>query len=369
MPLLVRVDPHDLVAEVAVLAADVRVRVVDVVVRVLPRLRRRGGVPVPGRGVDLGIVHPVPLAVHHVVADLHVLEDLGQRQRRRAGDPGRPVARGEQQHPAEHDQPAVHLDHARDVAAVAIAELGEDLVVDRVELAAELPRSARRSGGPAGSRSGRGHGVPRCRVQRSISIAPSGALMQVRTISPSCRGPRRCAGRGPGRSTGARRRCGRCPCGSRTAASAPASSPATRIGCAPSDSRLDAARAGSGSCRRRRCSPSPTPTTGWKRSMCRRSRVAVAASQCSVIASSISAGPQRNVSRSRQSGHSSVQVGRASSGPCSPVMLLVQPVAGRALGRARAARRRRSRRRPCARSAGARRRAARRRGRGCAACS
>ena len=83
MPGLVRVDPHDLVAEVLVLAADVGVGVVDVVVRVLPRLRGRGGVPVPGGGVDLGIVHPVPLAVHDVVADLHVLEDLGGRVGRR----------------------------------------------------------------------------------------------------------------------------------------------------------------------------------------------------------------------------------------------------------------------------------------------
>ena len=90
MPVLVRVDAHDLVAEVAVLAADVRERVVHVVVRVLPRLRGRRRVPVPGGGVDVRIVHPVPLAVQHVVADLHVLEDLRQRQRRGAR-PARPA--------------------------------------------------------------------------------------------------------------------------------------------------------------------------------------------------------------------------------------------------------------------------------------
>ena len=100
VPLLMRVDPHDLVAEVLVLAADVRVGVVDVVVRVLPRLGGRCGVPVPGRRVDLGVVHPVPLAVEDVVADLHVLEDLGRRVRGRAGHPGGPVARAEQQHAA-----------------------------------------------------------------------------------------------------------------------------------------------------------------------------------------------------------------------------------------------------------------------------
>jgi hypothetical protein len=138
VPLLVRVDAHDLVAEIAVLAADVRVGVVDVVVRVLPRLGGRSRVPVPGRGGDLGVVHPVPLAVHDVVADLHVLEDLGHGEQGGAGEPGRPVARAEQQHAPEHHEPAVHLDHAHDVAPVAVAELGEDLVVDGVELAAEL---------------------------------------------------------------------------------------------------------------------------------------------------------------------------------------------------------------------------------------
>ena len=47
MPRLVRVDPHDLVPEVAVLAADVGEGVVDVVVGVLPCLGGGGTIPVP----------------------------------------------------------------------------------------------------------------------------------------------------------------------------------------------------------------------------------------------------------------------------------------------------------------------------------
>ena len=139
VPLLVRVDPHDLVAEVLVLAADVRVRVVHVVVGVLPRLGRRRRVPVPRRGVDVRVVHPVPLAVHDVVADLHVLEDLGQRQRRRSRRP-RPACtsrrRGGSATPRARRRCISIIDD--DVRAVAVAEVGEDLVVDRVELLAEL---------------------------------------------------------------------------------------------------------------------------------------------------------------------------------------------------------------------------------------
>ncbi|MDA0136615.1 hypothetical protein OJ962_03840 [Solirubrobacter sp. CPCC 204708] len=76
--------------------------------------------------------------MHHVVADLHVLEDLGHRERRRAQDPRGLVARAEQEHATEDGQLAVDSDQARDIAPVAFAELGEDLVVDRVEFAREL---------------------------------------------------------------------------------------------------------------------------------------------------------------------------------------------------------------------------------------
>jgi hypothetical protein len=138
VPLLVRVDAHDLVAQVAVLAADVGERVVLVVVRVPPRVGGRGGVPVPALGVDVGIVHPVPLAVHDVVADLHVLEDLGERQRGGPEQPQRAPARAEQQQARGEHELAVQPDRVADVARVALAEVGEDVVVKRVELAPQL---------------------------------------------------------------------------------------------------------------------------------------------------------------------------------------------------------------------------------------
>ena len=143
----------------------------------------------------------------------------------------------------EHDQPPVHLDHRADVVAVAVAEVVEDLVVDRVELLAELLDLLVGEAARAGSRSGRsamGSSRSRGRGHSSISTGPSGALTQVRTISPSRAGDLAGAQVADlARSRACRRRCGRCPCGSRRAASAPASSPATRIGLPPSHSRLD----------------------------------------------------------------------------------------------------------------------------------
>jgi hypothetical protein len=97
LPLLLGIDAHDLVADVLVLADDVRVRVMQVVVRVLPRRRGRRRVPVPRRGVDVGVVHPVPLTMQDVVADLHVLEDLRHRQPGGPEQPGGRIA-GRHQH-------------------------------------------------------------------------------------------------------------------------------------------------------------------------------------------------------------------------------------------------------------------------------
>ncbi len=265
VPLLGRVDAHDLVAEVLVLAAHVRVGVVDEVVGVLPRLGRRGGVPVPGRGVDLGVVHPVPLAVHDVVADLHVLEDLGRRHRRRPGHPGGLEARGDEQRAPHQGEAAVHRDHRVDVLRVTLAEVVEDLVVDRVELLAErldllVGELRERADDPVGI----GHvagllgwlsvhlclppvvwvevcesrwrwsraGVARC--QRAISTGPSGALTQVRTISPSspCTSPLRRSRSWPEQSLPMH--VWQTPIRQPNGSSAPASSPATRIGWLPS---------------------------------------------------------------------------------------------------------------------------------------
>ena len=77
------------VADVVVHAEDVGVGVVGEVVGGPPVLGGCGHVPFPGGGMDLGIIHPVPLAVNDVVTDLHVLDDLGQREGSGAGQPGR----------------------------------------------------------------------------------------------------------------------------------------------------------------------------------------------------------------------------------------------------------------------------------------
>src|SRR5512132_3023471 len=78
----------------------------------------------------------------------------------------------------------MHLDHAGDVAPVAVAEVLEDLVVDGVELAAERVEFLRAQPCERAFSHARHRGLQS--VHSAISTSPSGALMQVRTISPRC---------------------------------------------------------------------------------------------------------------------------------------------------------------------------------------
>ena len=172
-PRLVLGHPQDPVADVAVLADDVRVRVVHVVVGVAPLVARACGVPLEPLAGQLGILHPVVLAVHHVVADLHVVEDLRQRERGDAAEPGRRQEREEEQPAAGDLERPLRLDHVADVLGVALAAVGEDAGADRVELGAERVELLRRSG-RSGSSSGRprhgfGLGLRGCRCGHGIS--------------------------------------------------------------------------------------------------------------------------------------------------------------------------------------------------------
>ena len=112
-------------------------RVVHVVVGMAPLIARAGRVPLEALGVERRVLHPVVLAVHHVVADLHVVEDLRQRQRRDACEPSRRQRAGEQQPAAGDLETALRLDDPSDVGGVALAEVGDDPVSQLVQLAAE----------------------------------------------------------------------------------------------------------------------------------------------------------------------------------------------------------------------------------------
>ena len=138
LPGLVPGNPEDGVAYVVVHAEDVGVFVVLKVVGRPPVFGRPTHVPLPCRGVDLGIVHPVPLAVHDIVADLHVLDDLGQSDAHGSSPPCRAFRAAGQQDPAGYFEGTLRGNGAADVAGVALAKGFLDVQPDRVELNAEI---------------------------------------------------------------------------------------------------------------------------------------------------------------------------------------------------------------------------------------
>src|ERR1700743_1031739 len=132
-PWLVTGDAHDAVTEVVVDADNVGEHVMAVVVRVPPLRGQPGHVPLPGGGMNFGIVHPIPLTVADIVAQLHVLDALGRGQRASSDRPSGPGSAG-----ADHDtgaqiEAALNSDGALDIRPVVRAKRIFDVATDRVQ--------------------------------------------------------------------------------------------------------------------------------------------------------------------------------------------------------------------------------------------
>ena len=169
--------------------------------------------------------------------------------------------------------------------------------------------------------------------------APSGALTQVRTISPSL------PWTSPVRRSRTWPRAELADAGVADAHPAAEGQGGAGLLAGDEDRRAAvAARPRPGSWRSGSSPPSPPPAsppiTGWKRSISSSSG-SPSRSQCSVSASSISPGPEAKAWRSRQSGQSSSRSAGATR-PCSPVICRCRSIADvGAWNRARAGARRR----------------------------
>jgi hypothetical protein len=76
--------------------------------------------------------------VRDVVAQLHVLDDLGQGQHPGPGPPRQPVSAGEQRNSSAGGQPALELDGSPHIAGIALPARLLDIGADGVELGREL---------------------------------------------------------------------------------------------------------------------------------------------------------------------------------------------------------------------------------------
>src|SRR5271166_4316669 len=111
---------------------------VCVCVCVLPLHARRGGVPLPFGGMDLRVVQPIPLAVHDVVPEFQVLDDLRDTKQGGPGDPGDLVPARQQGNSTTDHQATLQLDGPAHVPGIALAPGLLDIGSDRVQFAAQF---------------------------------------------------------------------------------------------------------------------------------------------------------------------------------------------------------------------------------------
>ena len=87
--------------------------------------------------MDHVITHPVPLTVHDVVPDLHVVDDLGNTEPNRTGDPYGWQPGKHQRSAGAHLEATLTSNDGSDVRSVILAELVDHRLTDRVEFGGE----------------------------------------------------------------------------------------------------------------------------------------------------------------------------------------------------------------------------------------
>jgi heme exporter protein D len=150
LPALLGKHPQQAVADVVVHAAHVGPGVMAVIVGFAPVVAGAGDVPLVGLAVEMRVAHPVVLAVHDVVAQLHVLENFRERQQQRADDQRRqrcgmrktaeqPAAdrAAPQQDAARKSAPAHAGDNGANVLGIALAQRCDGTRAHRVEFLSE----------------------------------------------------------------------------------------------------------------------------------------------------------------------------------------------------------------------------------------
>ena len=103
-----------------------------------PLLAVAGNVPLKGLRVQRRVTGPVVLAVHDVVADLHVVQNLGVGQGQHAGNPAQGAHAKVQQRAATNFAGAADADHVADVVHIGLAQVVHHAVADGVDFAFEF---------------------------------------------------------------------------------------------------------------------------------------------------------------------------------------------------------------------------------------
>src|SRR5690606_15873878 len=85
-PTLFREQAQHTVTDILIHALDIGVGVVTVIVRGAPVFAGANNIPLERLAVEARIAHPVILAMYHVMAELHIVENLGDAKQEGSKD-------------------------------------------------------------------------------------------------------------------------------------------------------------------------------------------------------------------------------------------------------------------------------------------
>ena len=136
LPLLVFRHAQNAVTNVMILVEHVGEGVVLEIVGLFPGRVGAGVVPVKNLGVNGRITHPVVLAVHHVMADFHVVQDLGGRQTSHTGQPCRRQETRHQQAAPGNLQATLTLDQGANIGGIFFAQVRHFTITNGVQFLA-----------------------------------------------------------------------------------------------------------------------------------------------------------------------------------------------------------------------------------------
>ncbi|MNR36686.1 hypothetical protein D3C85_1546410 [compost metagenome] len=102
-----------------------------------PEVRGAGNVPLVRGATQFRVVHPVVLAVHDVVAQLHVFEDLAQPEQGHAQQPGGREPAEQQQGAAAPAAEAHRCTNAANIAGITLAQVIQGALAQGVQFCAE----------------------------------------------------------------------------------------------------------------------------------------------------------------------------------------------------------------------------------------
>ena len=137
LPALLGKQPHHAITNVIIHTQHIGPGVVHMVVGVPPEVARPGDIPLIAAPGKLGVIHPVVLAVHDVMPQLHILQNLAQAQQQGAEQPGRRKPTKHQQATSTPAAEPHRCANATDIAGVRLAKIGQGALAQRIQLMAE----------------------------------------------------------------------------------------------------------------------------------------------------------------------------------------------------------------------------------------